>query len=53
MLEMCLQDSLTLGIEEYRRYVEDRWDWSSQFKLSNSAYVSSAASSTYLNNIQD
>lgn len=39
MLTMSTQDTVSLGPEEYRSYVEDKWDWKDRFAASTAAYV--------------
>lgn len=42
MLNMAVEDELTLSPTEYRQLVEDEWDWTSSF-LSNTAAYSGLA----------
>ena len=42
MLEMTTDTSVTLGPDEFRCLVQDEWDWSDSFLLSNSGYSTSA-----------
>lgn len=39
MLEMSLDETITIDVNDYTKLVEDRWQWSNQFKLSNSRYL--------------
>ena len=39
MLEMSVDEEVTLSISEYRRYAEDKWDWAERFKLTASTYT--------------
>lgn len=46
MLEMCLDESVSLDTDEYDNYVLDKWDWSRQFSSSSASYSSSSCSSS-------
>jgi len=48
MLSLTTEAEVTLSYREFRQYVMDEWDWMDQFVMSNSRYVSSDASNTYL-----
>jgi len=39
MLEMSVEDEITLSNDEYRQYVMDEWVWASGFELSKSMYL--------------
>lgn len=41
MLEMSVEHEVSLSEHEYRTYVEDNWEWTRNWALSNSAYTSS------------
>ena len=43
LLEMSTQATIELSSADYRHLVEDKWDWSSHFLMSNSAYSVGAA----------
>lgn len=43
MLEMCNNETLELEEHEFQCYVRNRWNWGSQFLLSNSLYSETAA----------
>lgn len=43
MLEMHTEETITLGGEEVRMFIEDNWDWSDQFIAVNAAYSGTAA----------
>lgn len=38
MLEMCTEENVELGDQEFGQYVMDQWDWKQQFLHANSAY---------------
>jgi hypothetical protein len=38
MLEADTEPTITLDEADYRRYVQDEWDWTSQWKTTNAAY---------------
>jgi hypothetical protein len=40
MLEMDVEEELTLSEMDYSQYVKDDWQWKRQWTLSNSGYVS-------------
>lgn len=44
MLEMSLDDEITLDQTEFSNYVMDEWSWSQQFLTSNAGYSESAMS---------
>jgi len=48
MLEWSKDDTIEMASSEFRKLVEDEWDWTDAFLLSNSAY-SAAASLTASN----
>jgi hypothetical protein len=39
MLEMTVDDVVTIGATEFQQYVMDDWSWKEQFTASNSAYL--------------
>jgi hypothetical protein len=39
MLEMTVDDIVTIGAGEFQQYVMDDWSWKEQFTTSNSAYL--------------
>ena len=39
MLELHQDVSMKLGMDAYRQYVEDDWDWQNEFKHVNSSYL--------------
>ena len=39
MLELHQDVSMKLGMDAYRQYVEDDWDWQNEFKHVNSGYL--------------
>ena len=42
MLEWNTQEEVTLGAEEFRRLVQDKWDWTEGFFASNLGYSQKA-----------
>lgn len=45
MLEMCVDDTIELTVQEYNNYILDEWTWKSQFisgSLTNSTYLLSS-----------
>jgi hypothetical protein len=42
MLEMGTQDEVKLSSNDFRCFVEDKWDWKQTFLLSNSRYSNTA-----------
>jgi hypothetical protein len=48
MLEMSVDDEITLDSHSFRTLVLDQWQWKAQFSVSNSAYVSSDIGKSYL-----
>lgn len=40
MLEMSVDDTIEVTSEEFRNYVQDKWNWSRSWALSNSGYTS-------------
>jgi hypothetical protein len=42
LLELHLEDAITLDAEQVRHLVMDEWDWSRQFIVTNSAYSGTA-----------
>lgn len=42
MLSMHTEKEITLGADEVRMFIEDRWDWTEAFLATNSAYSGSA-----------
>lgn len=47
MLEMHTDSEIDLDGEQYRNFVEDKWDWTEIFYASNSAYSVTAADIAY------
>jgi hypothetical protein len=47
MLAHHQENTIEITREEYRNYVLDEWQWSSQWSASNRAYTSSASSEEY------
>lgn len=45
MLEMSIDDEISLSESDFRNYVMDDWNWKHQFLSSNAMYSGSAASS--------
>jgi hypothetical protein len=43
MLEAHTESTLTLNSNEFRMFVEDEWDWSDHWLLSNAAYSGTSA----------
>ncbi|MFA6235329.1 MAG: hypothetical protein WC824_14230 [Bacteroidota bacterium] len=43
MLGLTLDDVIELDTSEYRRLVEDQWDWRGQFIFANAAYSPTSA----------
>ena len=43
MMEMSVDEQITLTTQEFDAYVMDRWMWKANFLLANSAYSSTAA----------
>ncbi len=41
MLEMSVDETITLEEEDFREYVQDEWRWKGQFNLSNVRYSKS------------
>ena len=39
MLEMSVDNDITLSEQEFAEYVLDDWHWKNQFTLTNSAYL--------------
>jgi hypothetical protein len=39
MLEMTVDEIITIGAVEFQQYVMDDWTWKEQFTASNSAYL--------------
>lgn len=39
MLERHQGDRIELGAEDYRRFVDDQWDWKQDWNLSNAKYL--------------
>lgn len=39
MLEMDLNDTVELTMDEFARYVQDQWEWRQQWTVTNSAYT--------------
>lgn len=39
MLEMTVDDVVTIGATEFQQYVMDDWSWKEQFTASNAAYL--------------
>lgn len=46
MLEMSVEDTVTLTAQEFDMYVMDRWQWKQNFLTSNSAYSAKAMTIT-------
>jgi len=46
MLEMSVDETISLSEQDFRRYVQDEWEWKDDFYLSNSSYSSSSSSSS-------
>jgi hypothetical protein len=42
MLELHTEATIQLGGSEVRNFIEDKWDWSREFYVSNSAYSGTA-----------
>ena len=42
MLQMATENEVELTIEDYARYVEDKWDWKRSWALHNSIYTTKA-----------
>jgi hypothetical protein len=42
MLEMSKDDTMEVSASEYRMFVQDEWDWMSNFLQTNSAYSATA-----------
>jgi hypothetical protein len=40
MLEMSVDDTIEVSAEEFRNYVQDKWQWSRSWAISNSGYTS-------------
>lgn len=40
MLKTCSDTNVELNQEEFARYMQDEWEWQSQFKYTNSLYLS-------------
>jgi hypothetical protein len=38
MLEMDVQEKMTINAQDFSRYVQDEWAWKERFDLSNSNY---------------
>jgi len=49
MLEMSVEEQIVLTGDEFRVYVEDRWDWMQSWLVSNASY--SAATVAYLDTV--
>ncbi len=47
MLELDENEVINLEYNDYLNYVEDEWDWSSQWAFSNSTYTSSPKFNKY------
>ena len=45
MLEWSKDETITLAADEFRQFVEDRWDWKDGFLSTNALYSSTAAGS--------
>ena len=43
MLELHTEDTIELGANEVRQFIEDKWDWQQQFIYGNAAYSGTAA----------
>ena len=52
MLEMSVEDVVSLDQGQYQQYVRNRWNWQGQFLASNSAYSVTALVSGSLYNQQ-
>jgi hypothetical protein len=39
MLEMSVDEKITITSQEFRNYVKDKWDWTDQMLLSNTRYA--------------
>lgn len=39
MLEMSVEDEITLTHREFQHFVQDKWDWSDQVLASNTRYL--------------
>ena len=48
MLEMHTKPEIELQEHEFRQYVEDEWNWSRSWAMSNQHYIKSAAGTTVL-----
>ncbi len=48
MLELTTEADVVLTHREFKQYVMDEWDWMDQFVMSNTRYVSSENSKTYM-----
>lgn len=42
MLEMSVEDTITLENHEYSQYVMDKWNWKAGFATTNAVYAASA-----------
>lgn len=47
MLEMDLEANITIDEARYRMYVDNEWDWATNFAASNSGYTTAVAGSSY------
>ncbi len=43
MLEMAVDEEITLSQQEFKQYMRDEWPWKTTFLFSNAAYSSTAA----------
>ena len=43
MLEMEVNDIVTIDQEDYSNYVDDNWAWKNQWSLSNTNYMSKSS----------
>ncbi len=41
MLEMSIDDEITLDFHEYEQYVLNNWHWSGNFNISKASYMDS------------
>jgi len=39
MLEMCVDETVTLSQKQYKSYVLDQWDWAAHVGLTNARYT--------------
>lgn len=42
MLELSVDNELTLNHQQYKQYVQNEWDWTRNWSTSNVAYLSAA-----------